>query len=59
VGSDIFPHVDPSMLQDLLKRFAAVVGVPPEITTTVETITGTPARTFGEWAKDHRADFQS
>ncbi|WP_371657725.1 NAD(P)H-binding protein [Streptomyces sp. NBC_00280] len=59
VGPGLFPHVPPSMLQGVLKSFAATVGVRPEITTTVEAITGAPARTFGEWAKDHRAEFRS
>lgn len=57
VGQELFPHVPPQMLHALLKSFEAGVGVPPEITTTVETVTGTPARTFAEWAVDHRADF--
>ncbi|MFD5076684.1 SDR family oxidoreductase [Streptomyces sp. NPDC058371] len=53
----LFPHVPPEMLQPLLKSFEASVGVPPEITTTVETVTGIPARTFATWAEDHRDDF--
>jgi uncharacterized protein YbjT (DUF2867 family) len=57
IGQDLFPHVPPHMLQALLKSFAATVGATPEITTTVETITGTPARTFAQWATDHRPDF--
>ncbi|MFG2130296.1 hypothetical protein ACGFNV_21135 [Streptomyces sp. NPDC048751] len=40
-----------------MASFAATVGVPPEITTTVEDITGTPARTFATWATDHAKDF--
>jgi hypothetical protein len=30
--------------------------VPPEITGTVEDLTGTPARAFTQWARDHAAD---
>jgi hypothetical protein len=46
------------MLAGLLKVFAATVDVPPEITTTVEQLTGTPARTFADWAEDHAEDFR-
>jgi uncharacterized protein YbjT (DUF2867 family) len=57
-GTVLFPHVPPHMLPDLLKTFAATVGVRPETTTTVEQITGTPARTFDDWAQDHTEDFR-
>jgi uncharacterized protein YbjT (DUF2867 family) len=57
-GPELFPHVPPHMLAGLLKVFAATVDVPPEITTTVEQLTGTPARTFATWAEDHAADFR-
>ncbi|MFI6462084.1 NAD(P)H-binding protein [Streptomyces sp. NPDC050528] len=56
-GTELFPHVPPEMLRGLLRGFAASVGTTPEITTTVEEITGTPARTFATWAKDHADDF--
>ncbi|MFD7411166.1 NAD(P)H-binding protein [Kitasatospora purpeofusca] len=32
-------------------------GVPTEVSDTVERLTGRPARTFAEWARDHAADF--
>lgn len=57
-GPELFPHVPPHMLAGLLKVFAATVDVPPEITTTVERLTGTPARTFATWAEDHVDDFR-
>ncbi|WP_225096605.1 NAD(P)H-binding protein [Streptomyces sp. CoH27] len=56
-GPELFPHVPPQMLQRLLQTFADTVGVPPEINDTVEKLTGTPARTFDEWARDHVEDF--
>jgi hypothetical protein len=31
----------------------------PPVTTTVQEITGTPARTFREWAVDHADNFRS
>jgi hypothetical protein len=46
------------MLEGMLKIFAATVDTPPEITTTVEGITGAPARPFSIWAKDHADDFR-
>lgn len=57
-GPELFPSVPPHMVQALLKAFEATVGVPPEITDTVERITGNPARTFAHWAEDHADDFR-
>ncbi|MGY9064450.1 SDR family oxidoreductase [Streptomyces sp. CAS3] len=56
-GPELFPYLDAHMLDRLLQTFEATIGVPPEITDTVERITGTPARTFARWARDHAADF--
>ncbi|MFF1282060.1 NAD(P)H-binding protein [Streptomyces sp. NPDC058299] len=58
-GPELFPHVPPQMLERLLRTFAETVGVPPEITGTVEQLTGTPARPFDEWARDHAGDFRA
>jgi uncharacterized protein YbjT (DUF2867 family) len=41
----------------LLSAYAAAVDRPAFITSAIEEITGTPARTFREWASDHAADF--
>ncbi|MFJ7148244.1 NAD(P)H-binding protein [Streptomyces sp. NPDC100445] len=57
-GPELFPHVPPHMLERLLKTFAETVGVAPEITGTVERLTGTPARAFDRWAHDHAGDFR-
>jgi uncharacterized protein YbjT (DUF2867 family) len=58
-GPELFPHVPPHMLEAMLKIFATTVDTPPEITTTVETITGVRARSFTIiWAKDHAVDFR-
>ncbi|MEU6774346.1 NAD(P)H-binding protein [Streptomyces sp. NPDC046759] len=56
-GPELFPHVPPQMLERLLRTFGETVGVPPEITDTVEKTTGVPARTFAQWARDHAGDF--
>ena len=57
-GPELFPHVPPHMLAGLLKIIAATVDATSEITTTVEQVTGNPARTFAAWAKDHADDFR-
>jgi uncharacterized protein YbjT (DUF2867 family) len=41
----------------LLSAYAAAVDQPALVTSTIEEVTGTPARTFGQWATDHAADF--
>jgi len=41
----------------LLDAWAAAIGQAAFITTTVEQITGNPARTFGEWATDNASEF--
>lgn len=41
----------------LLNAWAAGAGQPAFVTSTVEAITGKPARTFFEWAQDHTAEF--
>ncbi|MFF8589899.1 NAD(P)H-binding protein [Streptomyces sp. NPDC015220] len=58
-GPELFPHVPPHMLQGLLDSFRAAVDATPEITDTVEKITGSPARAFARWAEDHTADFRA
>jgi uncharacterized protein YbjT (DUF2867 family) len=41
----------------LLTAYAAAIGRPSHVTTTVAEVTGTPARTFRDWAADHAAEF--
>jgi uncharacterized protein YbjT (DUF2867 family) len=53
----MFPDMPRQAVRAVLQSFAAMVGSQPEITSTVEKITGRPARTFAEWAEDHRTDF--
>ncbi|MFF1375359.1 NAD(P)H-binding protein [Streptomyces sp. NPDC058308] len=59
VRPELFPHVPPHMLPAILRTWGEAVGVEPEITTTVKAVTGQPARTFEEWATDHRDAFSS
>jgi uncharacterized protein YbjT (DUF2867 family) len=43
----------------LLNAWAAAIGQPALVTSTVREVTGTPARTFLEWATDQAADFRA
>jgi uncharacterized protein YbjT (DUF2867 family) len=49
---------DPSFADHALDAWARFVQEPELVTSTVERITGTPARTFREWASDHADDFR-
>jgi uncharacterized protein YbjT (DUF2867 family) len=51
----LFPPVVMTMLFD---AWAAALGQPAFVTSTVAALTGTPARTFGEWAADRVAAFR-
>jgi uncharacterized protein YbjT (DUF2867 family) len=42
----------------LLDAWAAAAGQPAFVTSTVAELTGTPARTFLDWATDHAAEFR-
>ncbi len=44
--------------RQLIGYFGASVGTEPLITDEVQRITGRPARTFEEWARDHADDFR-
>jgi uncharacterized protein YbjT (DUF2867 family) len=48
----------PSVVSMLLKSWHAAIGQPAYVTQRVEEITGTPARTFFEWARDHAEAFR-
>ncbi|HEU0176828.1 MAG TPA: NAD(P)H-binding protein [Blastocatellia bacterium] len=42
----------------LLNAWAAAIGQPAFVTSAVADVTGTPARTFRDWAIDHSTEFQ-
>lgn len=48
-----------SVVDMLLNAWAAAIGQPALVTSTVAEITGVPARPFRDWASDHAAEFQS
>ena len=47
----------PPVADMLLDAYAAGVGRPAPVTSTVLDITGAPARSFHDWAADHAGDF--
>ncbi|KAB1908974.1 NAD(P)H-binding protein [Micromonospora sp. AMSO1212t] len=49
---------DPAFVDMALDGWAAMSDTPEPVTTTVEDVTGVPARTFRQWALDHAADFR-
>lgn len=51
----LFPPVVMTMLFD---AWAAALGQPAYVTSTVADVTGAPARTFASWATDHAAAFR-
>jgi len=46
---------DPGFVDHALDTWAGLVTEPEQVTRTVQEITGSPARTFREWAADHAA----
>ena len=53
------PSWPPTVVNMLLDAWAAASGQPAFVTSTVAGITGTPARTFLDWATDHAAEFRA
>jgi uncharacterized protein YbjT (DUF2867 family) len=52
------PGMPPALAKMLLDAWAVAVGRPAWVTTTVEEVTGRPARCFREWAADNLAAFR-
>lgn len=48
-----------SFVDGALEAWAGMVQQPERITSTVQDVTGAPARTFREWAADHADDFRA
>jgi uncharacterized protein YbjT (DUF2867 family) len=49
---------DAAFADSALSTWAGFVRRPEILTTTVQELTGTPARSFGQWAADHADDFR-
>ncbi len=45
-------------VETVLAGWKAGTVAPPQVSTIIEEITGRPARTFAQWAKDHATDFR-
>ncbi|MFG2039911.1 NAD(P)H-binding protein [Dactylosporangium sp. NPDC048998] len=48
---------DPGWAEAILRHWASLVDSPEPVTGTVERLTGTPARSFAQWAAEHAAEF--
>ncbi len=53
----LLADMPPSVVDGILDAHAQFAAEPEPVTSTVEAITGAPARTFREWATDHAGDF--
>jgi len=49
---------DPAMAEDLLDYYGSLVVTPEPVTSTVEDVTGVPARSFRRWVQDHADAFR-
>ncbi len=56
---ELTPLGPPFIVKMLLDAWAAGLGQPAYVTSTVAEITGAPARRFAEWAADHVSDFRA
>jgi len=55
--TDVLGMWPPPIADMLLRAYAAAVGLPAFVTSTVEVLTGSPAATFRQWADDHAPEF--
>jgi uncharacterized protein YbjT (DUF2867 family) len=51
------PSMPPAVADMLLSAWAAAVGIPPYMTSTVREVTGRPARSFRDWIADRAEKF--
>ena len=56
--SELLTLMPAAVVNMLLDAWAAAIGQPALVTSTVAEITGTPARTFRDWAADHAGEFR-
>ena len=54
---ELLPPMTLPIIDMLLNAWAAAIGQPAFVTSSVAEITGTPARTFRDWVIDHAAEF--
>jgi uncharacterized protein YbjT (DUF2867 family) len=56
--SELLATMPPPVISMLMNAWEAALGQPAYVTSAVEELTGTPARTFRDWADDHAAEFR-
>jgi uncharacterized protein YbjT (DUF2867 family) len=56
--AQMLTQLPPELVDGILDAHAGFVARPEPVTTTVQDVTGEPARTFREWAADHAEDFR-
>jgi uncharacterized protein YbjT (DUF2867 family) len=56
-GTELFPGLPADVVESIIAGPAAMVAHPEPVTATVARLTGRPARSFAQWARDHAADF--
>ena len=56
---ELFGGKAPAVVNMLLDAWGAAIGQPAHVTSTVEAITGAPARSFRDWVTDHAAEFRA
>jgi uncharacterized protein YbjT (DUF2867 family) len=55
--TEMLAMMPPPIADMLLRAYAAAVGQPAYVTSTVAELTGTPAASFRQWVQDHAQDF--
>src|SRR5271167_968698 len=55
---ELLPLMPLAIVSMLLNAWAAAIGQPAFVTSTVADITGAPARAFADWVTDHFAEFR-
>jgi uncharacterized protein YbjT (DUF2867 family) len=55
--TEMLAMMPPPIADMLLRAYAAAVGQPAYVTSTVAELTGTPAASFRRWVQDHAQDF--
>jgi uncharacterized protein YbjT (DUF2867 family) len=58
VRDQLAAHGGEAFADSALSTWASFVSAPERITSTVQEVLGTPARTFQDWASDHADDFR-
>lgn len=53
------PAATPGIIETRIRYYLQFLDGPHEVDRTVEDVIGRPARTFAEWALDHKADFMN